>query len=70
MLSNRDIDEDDAPIINGDAPGDGLGAIKATVQVTVPMLTAAGVGEGPAMLVGHGPVDSDTAHRLLGGASV
>lgn len=47
--------------------GDGLAAIRAIVQVTVPVLTAAGTGDEPALLVGHGPIDTDTARRLAGG---
>lgn len=48
--------------------GDGLDAIVATVQVTVPVVTLA-VGDGrPAMLTGHGPIDDDTAARLAAAA--
>jgi len=46
--------------------GDGLDAIRATMQVTVPVLTAAGIGTEPALLAGYGPIDPDTARRLLG----
>jgi hypothetical protein len=48
--------------------GEGIDAIRATVQITVPVLTAAGVGSEPALLAGYGPVDPDTARRLLGNA--
>lgn len=48
--------------------GDGLSAIRAIVQVTVPVLTAAGGGGEAALLAGHGPIDADTARRLAGGA--
>jgi len=51
------------------AHGDGLDAVTGHVQVTVPVLTAAGVGAEPALLAGHGPVDADTAKRLVGAAS-
>lgn len=51
------------------ATGDALEGIRATVQVTVPVLTAAGRGDEPAVLAGYGPIDPDTARRLLGGAS-
>lgn len=51
------------------ASGDGLAAIHAHVQVMVPVLTAAGVSERGAELVGSGPVDAGTARRLLGAAS-
>jgi len=46
------------------AHGDGLAAITAHVQVTVPVLTLAGASDDPALLAGHGPVDLDTARRL------
>lgn len=52
--------------------GDGLSAIRGTVQVTVPVLTLAGDrdsdGTDPAVLAGHGPIDTDTARVLAGGA--
>ncbi|HWM16003.1 MAG TPA: DUF222 domain-containing protein [Microbacterium sp.] len=48
--------------------GDGLAAIRAIVQVTVPVLTAAGTGGEPALLAGHGPIDTETARVLAGGA--
>lgn len=44
-------------------------SIAAHVQITVPVLTAAGAGDEPALLVGHGPVDSATARTLLGSAA-
>ncbi|MFT4305806.1 MAG: HNH endonuclease signature motif containing protein [Microbacterium sp.] len=34
------------------------------VHVTIPVLTLAGVSRGPAIVPGHGPVDTDTARRL------
>jgi hypothetical protein len=51
-----------------DAPG-GLGAIRAHVQVTVPALTLAGVGDAPALIDGCSPIDADTARILAGTAS-
>lgn len=48
--------------------GSGLDAIRGTVQVTVPVLTLAGLGDEPAILVGHGPIDAETARRLAAGA--
>ncbi len=48
--------------------GDGLEAIRATVQVTVPVLTMTGVSTEPALLAGYGPIDPDTARVLAGGA--
>ncbi|TQJ31655.1 HNH endonuclease signature motif containing protein [Microbacterium sp. SLBN-146] len=47
----------------------GLGSITADVQVTVPVLIEAGVGDEPCVLVGHGPIDPATALRLAGSAS-
>ena len=49
-----------------DGPGT-LGAIRARVQVVVPALTMLRPGEenvDPAALVGHGPIDADTARAL------
>ncbi|MGZ8804799.1 MAG: DUF222 domain-containing protein [Microbacterium sp.] len=50
------------------AHGEGLGAITAHVQVTVPVLTLAGVDEKGATLAGYGPIDPDTARCLAKGA--
>lgn len=54
------------------AAGDGLDAIRAHVQVTVPagILTGdgAGAGTGTAILAGLGPIDAGTARRLAGAA--
>lgn len=46
----------------------GLGAIRAQVQVVVPVLALLGQSEEPATLVGVGPVDAETARRLAGSA--
>lgn len=46
----------------------GLGAIRAHVQVVVPVLALLGQTEEPATLVGVGPVDAETARRLAGSA--
>jgi hypothetical protein len=51
-----------APTAHGDR--DALGAISARVQVTLPVLTVAGVGDEPALLAGYGPIDVETALRL------
>ena len=48
------------------ALGDGFGAITAHVQVTVPVLTLAGVSETGATLAGYGPIDPETARCLAG----
>lgn len=48
--------------------GDGLAAISARVQITLPVLTAIGTGDQPAILAGYGPIDAETARRLAAGA--
>lgn len=55
---------------------DPLKRITGRVQVTVPVLTLAGIVDaeaepyaGPAELAGYGPIDASTARRLAGGAS-
>ncbi|WP_282836821.1 HNH endonuclease signature motif containing protein [Microbacterium flavum] len=55
-----------APATEGDAA---LGAIRATVQVTIPCLTFAGLDDDPAMLDGRGSLDGDTARRLAAAAT-
>jgi len=52
----------------GHGVGDALAAIRGTVQVTIPVLTLAGIGDEPAVLAGHGPIDADTARCLAAGA--
>lgn len=49
---------------------DALGgdAVRATVNVTVPVLTLLGVSDDPATLDGRIPIDADTARRLAAGA--
>jgi hypothetical protein len=59
-----------APVIDlslDAAPG-GLGAIRATVQITMPVTTLTGVTSGGAELDGVAPVDPATARRLAGEA--
>lgn len=48
--------------------GTGLDAIRATVQVTLPVLTMTGASTEPVLLAGYGPIDSDTARILAAGA--
>ncbi|MCX6503156.1 MAG: DUF222 domain-containing protein [Microbacterium sp.] len=69
----RGIDQVRADILTdlllGGAPvahGDGLAAITGHVQVTIPACTLAGAGTEPALLAGHGPIDTDTARSLAG----
>ncbi|MDQ7878328.1 DUF222 domain-containing protein [Microbacterium sp. QXD-8] len=59
-----------APVIDPtlDAAPGGLGAIRATVQITVPVTTLTGVTSGGAELDGIAPVDPATARRLAGDA--
>ena len=52
-----------------DTPGGLLGAITASVSVTVPVTTLIGHGTTPAELNGCTPIDPDTARRLAGAAS-
>ncbi len=47
----------------------GLGAIRATVQVTIPILTLAGASDEPALLDGEAPIDPHTARCLAGSAA-
>ncbi|WP_345751196.1 HNH endonuclease signature motif containing protein [Microbacterium rhizophilus] len=49
--------------------GDGLDAIHATIQVTIPVDTITGIGDDAAFLTGYGPIDPDTARRLAGNAA-
>jgi hypothetical protein len=56
-------------LLDGVTPA-GLGAgIRATVNVSVPVLTLMDQSEEPGHLEGYGPIDPDTARRLAGGAS-
>lgn len=48
--------------------GRGLEAIRATVQVTIPVLTMTGASDEPCLLAGYGPIDPDTARVLAAGA--
>ncbi|MCD2500070.1 HNH endonuclease signature motif containing protein [Microbacterium nymphoidis] len=45
----------------------GIGAIRATIAVTIPVLTLAGRGDEGAELDGAVPIDADTARLLAGG---
>ncbi|MCR2809675.1 MULTISPECIES: HNH endonuclease signature motif containing protein [unclassified Microbacterium] len=54
------------PTAHGDR--DALAAICGRVQVIVPVLTAAGLSDQPALLAGQGPIDSATARRLAADA--
>jgi hypothetical protein len=54
------------PTAHGDA--ETMAAIEGRVQVTVPVLTLAGVSDEPALLAGYGPIDAATARQLAAGA--
>lgn len=49
--------------------GVGLGRVDATVQVTVPVLTAAGASTEPCILAGYGPIPLEQALHLAGSSS-
>ncbi|MEY2847884.1 MAG: hypothetical protein RI885_549 [Actinomycetota bacterium] len=56
-------------LMNGTTP-DGVGrGVRATVAVTVPVLTLLGASEDPGFLHGVGPIDADTARHLAGTAT-
>lgn len=63
-----------SPVVDplaGDGTGP-LGAIRAKVQVVIPALTLVGSTTdtaGPADLVGHSPIDPETARQLAAGAT-
>lgn len=55
------------PVTREDIPT-GLGAIRAAVQVSVPVLTLLGASSLPASLDGSSPVDANTAREIAGHA--
>ena len=56
-------------LLDGIGPG-GLGrGIRGTVHITVPVLTLLGHSDQPAILDGYGPIDLETAKRLVGTAT-
>ncbi|TFD18968.1 HNH endonuclease signature motif containing protein [Cryobacterium sp. TMT2-23] len=55
-------------MVDGVTPA-GLGrGVRATVNVTVPVLTLLGKSEEPGLLEGYGPIDPETARLLAAGA--
>ncbi|MET0830697.1 MAG: DUF222 domain-containing protein [Microbacterium sp.] len=48
-----------------DAAGSALTGIRGKIHVTIPVTTAAGVDEQPALLSGYGPVDADLVRCLM-----
>lgn len=67
-------DPSDADQVDADLSGsrkslpDGARGIRATVVLTVPVLTLLGHDDEPAVLEGHGPIDIETARRLAADA--
>ena len=55
-------------LIDGVTPAGLAKGIRATVNVTVPVLTLMGLSDEPAHLAGYGPIDPETARRLAAGA--
>ena len=55
-------------LIDGVTPAGTAKGIRATVNVTVPVLTLIGLSDEPAHLEGYGPIDPETARRLAAGA--
>ena len=53
------------PTGHHDANGDALTGIHGQVNITIPLTTAAGIDDEPALLSGYGPVDTDLARCLL-----
>jgi hypothetical protein len=53
------------PTGHHDADGNALTGIRGQVNVTIPLATAAGLGEEPALLSGYGPVDTDLVRCLM-----
>jgi hypothetical protein len=56
------------PMGHHDADGNALTGIRGQVNVTIPLATAAGLGEEPALMSGYGPVDTDLVRCLMGKA--
>lgn len=61
-----------APAIDptNDCVAGGLGAIRAQVQITMPLTTLTGVTQGGAEVDGKAPIDPDTARHLAGATTV
>ncbi|NLA09303.1 MAG: HNH endonuclease [Microbacteriaceae bacterium] len=60
---------DDHDMLGGSGGLGALGAIRARVQVTVPVLSLIGRSDVPASLAGVGPIDAGTARELAGGST-
>jgi hypothetical protein len=53
------------PTGHHDAAGDALTGIRGQVNINIPLTTAAGLDDEPALLSGYGPIDTDLARSLL-----
>lgn len=58
------------PTGHAGAGGHALTGIRGTIHVTIPITTAAGCDEQPALLSGYGPVDTDVVRCLMAAAPV
>jgi hypothetical protein len=47
------------------AGGRALEGVRGRISITIPIATAAGIGDEPALLTGYGPIDDDLARRLM-----
>ena len=68
MLSRADADARSAEVARAQAHAAAIDAIRATVQVTIPVLTMTGASTEPVLLAGYGPIAPDTAAVLAAGA--
>lgn len=50
--------------------GGAIAAVRGEIHLTVPIATAAGVEDEPALLTGYGPIDSELARRLMAASPV
>ena len=68
-LAQRRVDFATELLLDGPGVGHPGTAIRATVAITVPVLSLLGESIEPASLDGYGPIDLETARRLAGGAT-
>lgn len=59
----------DLALTGAPTEGEGVDAIKATIQITIPVETLTGLSDESAFLTGCGPIDPQIARRLAGNAS-
>lgn len=59
-------------LLTADPGADGVSvpedALRANIQITIPVLALLGLSDEPAQLAGHGPMDPETARRLAASA--